>query len=189
MSPMTQEAEPDSSATSRVLERNIEALIERRRRLERGRSLRERIADTITRFTGTINFVYAHVVIVAIWVSINVGWTPLPKFDPTFVLLATIASVEAIFLTAFVLMSQNRMQEDADRRADLDLQINLLTEHELTRLLSLVSEMAERMGVPIAKHTEELQHDVVPEEVLDKLEETRNHFDGEQAERSRGRPH
>jgi uncharacterized membrane protein len=161
-----------------VVERNIEALLRRQSEQERRRSLRDRIADVITRFSGSLIFVYVHLFVVAAWVLINAGWVGLPRFDPTFVLLATIASVEAIFLSTFVLMTQNRMQADADRRADLDLQISLLTEHELTRLIKIVGEMAERTGMPVSGDSEvqEMQRDVAPEEVLDALEKKRATF-------------
>jgi uncharacterized membrane protein len=161
-----------------VVERNIEALLLRQSEQERRRSLRDRLADTITRFSGSLTFVYVHLIVVAAWVLINAGWVGLPRFDPTFVLLATIASVEAIFLSTFVLMTQNRMQADADRRADLDLQISLLTEHELTRLIKIVGEMAERMGMPVSGDSEvqEMQRDVAPEQVLDTLERKRATF-------------
>lgn len=164
---------PDSPQHSRVLERNIEALLDRQAQLLRQQTLDERLASAITRFTGSLKFVYVHVVIVSAWVAINAGWTPLDKFDPSFVLLATIASVEAIFLTSFVLITQNRMQADADRRADLDLQISLLTEHELTRLVSLVRRVAERTGVDLSSDSDiaEIERDVAPERVLDTLEE------------------
>jgi uncharacterized membrane protein len=156
-----------------VVERNIEALLDRAQEERRTRSLRDRMVDAITHFTGSLTFVYVHVVIVAAWVAVNAGWTPLPRFDQTFVLLATIASVEAIFLTSFVLITQNRMQVDADRRADLHLQIGLLAEHELTQLIKLVGEIAERLDVRTSPDPElaKLQRDVKPEHVLDTMEE------------------
>jgi uncharacterized membrane protein len=109
------------------------------------------------------------------WIVINLGWVPgVPKFDPTFVVLAMVASVEAIFISTFVLVSQNRMAVLADQRADLDLQVSLLSEHEITRVIALVSEMARRMGVPNAHNPEldELAKDVAPEEVLDRMDES-----------------
>jgi uncharacterized membrane protein len=98
----------------------------------------------------------------------------VPRFDPTFVVLAMVASVEAIFISTFVLVSQNRMAAQADQRADLDLQISLLAEHEITRLITLVSEMARRMGVPEAHdpELEELERDVAPEQVLDRMQQS-----------------
>jgi uncharacterized membrane protein len=165
---------------NRVLERNIDALLARQQRDARERTRQERLAAAITRFTGSLYFVYLHLAAVLAWVLINAGWTPLPQFDPTFVLLATIASVEAIFLTSFVLMTQNRMQAEADRRADLDLQISLLTEHELTRLVKLIGEVAERMGIAQAADPElqEIKRDIAPENVLDQLDAKKRQYEG-----------
>ena len=83
-----------------------------------------------------------------------------------------IASVEAIFLSTFVLISQNRMAAAADKRADLDLQISLLAEHEVTKLVALVSGIADRMGVRTEADAElgEIKQDVAPEAVLDEIE-------------------
>ena len=117
-------------------------------------------------------FVYLHLLMVGLWIVINLGWLPLPRFDPSFVILAMVASVEAIFLSTFVLISQNRMQALADKRADLDLQISLLAEHEVTRLIWLVTAMARRMGIAESHDPElsELARDVAPERVLDQME-------------------
>lgn len=156
-----------------ALERNIAALAERRRAERERAPFQARLADAVTRFTGSLAFVYLHLMLVAFWVAANLGALPgVPRFDPTFVILATVASVEAIFLSTFVLISQNRMQADADRRADLDLHISLLTEHELTKLASVVGAIAEKVGVEIqrAEEVEEIERDIDPERVLDELE-------------------
>lgn len=156
-----------------VLERNINALIARRRAEEAEKTTQDRIADAITAFTGSMLFVYIHVALFGAWIIINLGWTPLPRFDPSFVVLAMFASVEAIFLSTFVLISQNRMALINDRRADLDLQISLLSEHEVTQLLSLAIRIAERLEVQQAQSPElaQLTEDVYPEVVLDHLDE------------------
>ncbi len=120
-------------------------------------------------------FVYIHLAGFGLWIILNVGLIPGCKpWDPTFVILATEASVEAIFLSTFVLISQNRAAALADKRADLDLQINLLSEHEITRLLSVVVALAKKAGVDLDERGElnELQRDVAPEAVLDKIEES-----------------
>jgi uncharacterized membrane protein len=156
-----------------ALERNIHALAERRR-AERARAPPQaRVADAVTRFFGSMTFVGLHLALVAFWVAVNIGAVPgVPRFDPSFVILATVASVEAIFLSTFVLISQNRMQMDADRRADLDLHISLLTEHELTKLASIVAAIAERVGVQThqSEDVREIEKDIDPERVLDELE-------------------
>jgi uncharacterized membrane protein len=166
---------PHPPGLSTVLERNIQALKERQRRDEREASLQERMADRITGFTGSMLFVYIHLALFGFWIIANLGWIPgVPKWDPTFVVLAMWASVEAIFLSTFVLISQNRMAVVADRQAELDLQISLLSEHEITKLTTLVASIAERLDVRTGVEDEltEIQQDVSPEAVLDALEET-----------------
>jgi uncharacterized membrane protein len=161
------------TAMAGIVQRNIHALLERRRSEESRRTPQQRLADAITRFTGSMKFVYIHLVLFGLWILVNLPWSPLPKFDPTYVVLAMFASVEAIFLSTFVLISQNRMAEQADKRADLDLQVSLLAEHEITRLITLVRAIAARVQVEESKDPEltELQRDVAPERVLDVMEE------------------
>src|SRR5918995_3332848 len=135
---------------ARVVDRNVRALLQRRQEEQVSRSRQERIADAVTRFTGSMRFVYIHLVVFGTWIAINLGWLPFaPRFDPSFVVLAMVASVEAIFLSTFVLISQNRMAALADKRADLDLQVSLLAEHELTKLAELVAALADHMGLNV----------------------------------------
>ena len=167
---------PPPSGLSPVLERNIRALQLRRQREEREASAEERLAEAITRFTGSMRFVYLHLALFGFWVAANLGWVPgVPAWDPSFVVLAMVASVEAIFLSTFVLISQNRMAAAADKRADLDLQVSLLAEHEVTKLATLVSGIADRLGVKTEAdaEVEEIARDVAPEAVLDEIEATR----------------
>jgi uncharacterized membrane protein len=159
-----------------TLDRNIEALRARRDRQAREATYQEKLAEAITRFTGSIAFVWVHLVWIGFWIVANLGVFPfVTPWDPTFVVLAMIASVEAIFLSTFVLISQNRMFKENDRRADLDLQINLLAEHEVTRLIEIVTAIAARLDVelPAAQEIDELKKDVAPEAVLDAIEEDR----------------
>ena len=156
-----------------VLARNIRTMEMRRDREEVTATLEVRVADAITHFTGSMRFVYLHLALFGLWVIFNLGLVPgVPQFDPSFVILA-VASVEAIFLSTFILISQNRMAAAADKRADLDLQINLLSEHEVTKLIALVSSIADRMGVKteVDPEVDELKQDVAPEAVLDEIEE------------------
>jgi uncharacterized membrane protein len=164
----------NGSSMAGIVERNIRALIEHRRKAEESKSLQDQIADSVTRFTGSLAFVYLHLVFFGLWIVVNLGWTPRLEFDSTFVVLAMFASVEAIFLSTFVLITQNRMALQAERRAELDLQVSLLAEHEVTRLIEIVSAIADRFGVEVAHDRElpELKRDVHPEEVLNKIDET-----------------
>lgn len=158
---------------AQVVERNIETLIERRRQEEKAMGWQERFAEGITRFCGSMLFVYLHAVIYGGWIVINLGWVPFVKrFDPTLVMLAMAASVEAIFLSTFILITQNRMMAVADKRADLNLQISLLAEHEITRVIKMVAALSKKMGVDAGDDPElaELTRDVRPEKVLEHIE-------------------
>lgn len=164
---------PKPAGLGSVLFRNMARMEERRAHEAAEASLSEKISDRVTRFAGSMTFVAVHGVAYSLWLAINLGAIPGVKpFDPSFVVLAMEASVEAIFLSTFVLISQNRMMNAAARQSDLDLQINLLAEHELTRLVKLVDAMATKMGVDVLDREElrEIEEDVSPEAVLDGLE-------------------
>jgi uncharacterized membrane protein len=166
--------QPPSSLNS-SLRRNIEALQRRRREEEAHATPEERLASAITGFTGSMRFVWVHVALYGFWIVANLGWiAPVRPWDPTFVVLAMVASVEAIFLSTFILITQNRMAVAAERRAELDVQITLLAEAEITKLVELVSEIAERMNLPDAEggEIEEMKERVAPEAVLDAIEES-----------------
>jgi uncharacterized membrane protein len=155
-----------------ALQRNIQALADRRREEAAAATREERIAEAITGFTGSMRFVYLHLALYGAWILVNLGLVPgVPRFDPSFVVLAMVASVEAIFLSTFVLISQNRMGAAADKRADLDLQISLLAEHELTKLAQVVHAIAQKLEVKADPGIEEVERDVAPEAVLDAIEE------------------
>ena len=159
---------------TRLVHRNIAAMAAVRAEAERNRPRQERAADAITRFAGSMGFVYLHAVLVTAWIAINLGWVPIIKpFDPTMVVLAMAASVEALFLSTFVLISQNRAMAMANRQAELDLQISLLTEHELTRLIELTDAIAAKLGVEARPpDLEETKTHVKPEAVVREIERT-----------------
>jgi uncharacterized membrane protein len=160
-----------------VVERNITTLVEIRQNMDRRKSTQDRIADWVTWFSGSMSFVYIHMAWFAIWLAINLGWTQLKPFDPyPFNLLTMIVSLEAILLATFVLISQNRISEIADQRADLDLQINLLAEYEITRVLTLVDAIADHMGLEVGHDPEvdELKNEVSPEIVIQEMEQRKN---------------
>jgi len=120
-----------------------------------------------------MRFVYLHLALFGFWIVANLGSVPgVSPWDESFVVLAMAASVEAIFLSTFVLISQNRMAAAADKRADLDLQINLLSEHEVSKLLAMVDAIGKHIGVAQASgpEVEELKRNVAPEAVLDAIE-------------------
>lgn len=132
-----------------VIERNIGIIELLKLEQLRRRSLQDRLADAITAFSGSMPFVYLHVAWFTFWIVVNeVGIAGIKPFDPfPFGLLTMVVSLEAIFLSTFVMISQNRMGAIADEQRALDLQIDLLAEYEITRMLRLVDKMAEKMGI------------------------------------------
>ena len=160
--------------THAVVDRNVQALAQIRAAHMEARDVQGRVADRITGFAGSMRCIYLHLALFGTWLLINTRALPVVEpFDPyPFVMLAMFASVEAIFLSTFVLISQNRQAQLAEKRNDLDLQINLLAEHEITRILQVVDEIAKRLAIPQVGHdTEALKRDVQPEEVMLRMDE------------------
>jgi uncharacterized membrane protein len=167
---------PDPESLNTALYRNIDALRRQQAEERKRDSVHDRLADAITGFAGSFLFVYLHFALLAFWLAANLGWIPgLSPWDPEFIVLAMIASVEAIFLSTFVLISQNRMSQEQGRRAALDLQISLLAEHEVTRLIRQTSAIADHFGVGTEDDIEELKRDIAPEAVLTVIQEAEIH--------------
>jgi uncharacterized membrane protein len=158
---------------AKIIEQNIHTIVNIRQATANKRTREERLADVITEFSGRMYFVYFHIVWFAIWISINLGFFGLKPFDPfPFGLLTMIVSLEAIFLATFVLISQNRLSAEADRRADLDLQMGLLTEHELTRALKMLDEIQDKLGIEndADQELQDLEKNVHPQDVMKEME-------------------
>lgn len=155
-----------------IVIRNIQELIKLRQQDEKHKTHDEYIADKITRFTGRMTFVYIHLIAFGLWIIYNLGLIGIKPIDPAFTGLMILASVEAIFLTAFVLIRQNRMNALADKRANLDLQVSLLAEHEITHLITLVTAIARKLEIKEAENPEinELARHVDPEQVLETID-------------------
>lgn len=123
------------------------------RELDQGPSARSatvRVSDVITRGLGTLTCVAIHFLVLVFWFVANSGALPWIKpFDPfPFGILTLIVSSEGVLLAIFVLISQNRMSRDADRRAHVDLQVNLLTEQTATKILQILDRMLVAMNLP-----------------------------------------
>jgi uncharacterized membrane protein len=108
----------------------------------------DRITDLVSRLASGAAFIVIHVIWFASWIIVN---SRPGAFDPfPYNLLTMAVSLEAIVLTGFVLRAQSRMTLQADRRADLDLQINILAEQELTAILRVLCAVGEHVGVDVA---------------------------------------
>src|SRR6185295_12599703 len=122
-----------------------------------------------TTFAGSTSFIIFHIIWFAGWILINLRLIPgIRPFDPLpFSFLTLVVSLEAIFLTLLVLMSQNRMTKEADKRAHLDLQLNMLAEQEGTMILRLVKKISNHLG--LEKDIEESIHPLEEETDVNQL--------------------
>ena len=162
----------------RETESNIQkiAAIEESARADRG--VGERIAEAITRFCGSMTFVYVHVVWFSGWIVLN---SVFDLFDPfPFTFLTLVVSLEAIFLSTFILITQNQETRLTERRNHLDLQINMLAEQESTKTLELVQMIAERLGLDCDNDptTKALLEPVDPDQIVQQILST----NGEESE-------
>ena len=139
-----------------ITEKNIERIRQLEEQSKQSRSGAEQLAETLTRAAGAVPVVVLHVVWFVLWIVLNLGlvsgvqaWDPFP-----FGFLTLVVSLEAIFLSLLVLMAQNRLTRDADRRAQLDLQINMLAEQESTATLQMLEKICRHLGIA---HTSEDQ--------------------------------
>src|ERR1700734_1471315 len=149
---------PDK-AKSNPTQYNIEALAKVEQDALERRTAAERISEAIARFIGSVAFLLLQILLVLAWSAINLNLIPgLKPFDPfPFGILALVISSESVVLTIFVLLSQNRMTRQAERRSHLDLQVGMLAEQELTTMLEMQQKICQRIGVDVADSTAELQ--------------------------------
>ena len=165
-----------------IVERNIRTLIEERERDRARSSPSDRIAAVIGDFAGSMTFVYLHLLWFGLWMLYNSNSQRLgiPPFDPyPFGLLTMIGSLEAIFISTFVLITQNRMAHQAEKRADLDVQISLLSEHEITAVLKMLEQIHHRLGIrPDVDDLPQLEKDIPPELVLEEIRKSEEEICG-----------
>ncbi len=137
---------------------NIEAIARLEQDVLRRRTWTERLSENTVKIVGSIAFLLLNVLLIAGWTLTNLnlipGLTPFDRFP--FGILALIVSAESLVLTIFVLISQNRLMRQAEKRAHLDLQVGLLAEQELTALVQMVHKLCEHAGVNVdySKHAE-----------------------------------
>ena len=136
-------------SASPLLAENVQRIADLEAQLLTRRSWGERVGDRVVALAGSPASTLAHAIVFAGWILANTGMIPgVEIFDPfPFAFLTLVVSLEAIFLSLAVLNNQNRMAFHADRRAHLDLQINLLAEAESTATLRLLQAVARSMGV------------------------------------------
>lgn len=136
------------STVDELTARNVKTIVELEATSQRQRSTSDRVADAISAFCGSMAFLWVHVLWFTVWLVWNTGLVGTKPFDPfPFNFLTLIVSLEAIFLSTFILISENRQSRVDERRSHLDLQINLLAEQENTKMLQLLREIAVKVGL------------------------------------------
>lgn len=160
------------------LTENIATIAKLEERLLENRNTIERIGDAIGSFAGSMSFVVLHVFIFVLWFLVNTRFVPgVRPFDPyPFILLSMVVSVEAVLLSTFVLMKQNREGKRAENRQQLTLQIDLLAEQESTKILQLLNRVCQHLGIEEVRHDSEVRTlsqstaiDELADELRDKL--------------------
>jgi uncharacterized membrane protein len=138
---------------------NIEAISKLEHEALNRRTATERVSDSIVKFIGSITFLLLQVALVIVWSTANLHLIPgLRPFDPfPFGILALVVSSESVCLTIFVLISQNRMARQAEKRSHLDLQVSMLAEQELTTVLQMLQKLCQHVGVDVKSATQQVQ--------------------------------
>lgn len=136
----------NAKTVEELTKQNIASIVKLEEAAKAHRTTSHRIAAAIAAFCGSMIFVWVHVVWFTAWILGNT-LPIIPHFDPfPFTFLTLVVSLEAIFLSTFILISQNMDTKLTERRNHLDLQINLLSEQENTKMLVLLSRIAEKVG-------------------------------------------
>jgi uncharacterized membrane protein len=161
------------STVEDITQQNVQTIVRLEDAAKAGRAKSDQIADVIASFCGSMPFVWAHLIWFAGWTIINLA-PGIRHFDPfPFNFLTLIVSLEAIFLSTFILISQNHETRLSERRNQLDLQINLLTEQENTKMLTLLGRIAEKVGARTDDDPslQVLEQATRPEQLVDQIEE------------------
>lgn len=147
------------------------------------RTTMEILADRMIGFASSTPFLTAHAIVFVVWIAWNVPGSGMSRFDPyPFGMLTTIVSLEAIFLSIFVLMTQSRESHIGELREELTLQVNLKIEEELTKTLHLVAGLYSRLGLQLAddpelkEMLEPLNPSEIEEELTAQIREAMPHF-------------
>ena len=158
-------------------EENIRAIARVEQAALAARSAAARISDAITTWAGSGASIVLHVIWFGGWLVFNTGLVARQPFDPfPFSLLTSIVSLEAIFLTLFVLASQNRLTHETDKRAHLDLQVNLLSEQEMTVVLRMLKELCEHFNLTSTVRSETFRRLIQQTDVGDLAERVERHL-------------
>jgi uncharacterized membrane protein len=151
-----QSVEADTSAGAEALtRRNVERIQALEAREHSKAKPSDRVADAIANFSGSIAFVWITILLIGGWIAANLMLPSRDRLDPfPFPLLTLVLSIEAIFLSIFILMSQNRAARISDKRSHLDLQLTLLSEQENTKMLRMLEQIGKAVGATVTPDPE-----------------------------------
>ena len=162
-------------------EQNIQAVARLQAKSQERRTPTQRLGDAITIRASRESTILLHVVWFVVWIAINTGHTLIRPFDPfPYALLTTLVSLEVIFLTLFVLASENRLTQEAERRGHLDLQVNLLAEQEMTLVLTMLKELCEHFNLSATTRSEMFRRLIQQTDVAELAERVERNFPLEQ---------
>jgi uncharacterized membrane protein len=159
------------NSVDELTRRNVEAVQQLERAAKEERTRTDRVAEAIANFCGSMTFVWVHVVWFGGWILVNLI-PGFPHIDPfPFTFLTLVVSLEAIFLSTFILISQNHDAKISERRNHLDLQINLLSEQENTQMISMLRAIAEKVGADFSRdpHLEAMTENTEPQKLVQQI--------------------
>jgi uncharacterized membrane protein len=176
-SPDTGVGKPNGKGSSgpsveQLTQQNVETVTRLEEAARAQRTPTDRLAETIANFCGSMTFVWVHVVWFGGWILFN-SLPGLPRVDPfPFTFLTLIVSLEAIFLSTFILISQNLDSRISERRSHLDLQLNLLSEQENTKMIVMLHAIAAKVGADLTQdpQVEALSEETQPERLIEQIE-------------------
>ncbi len=160
-------------STHTAVDKNISAVNSHRKASDENRSADQKVIDTVSEFFGSKTSLYLHLFFYGafIWFRLLGSSSLIKELGATTENLSSIASLEAIFLTVFVLVNQSRMKSLERKNMDLHLQMSMLAEHEVTRLAQMTDLIAKHLGVDTShiKDLAAVKRDVSPTEILQRL--------------------
>ena len=167
---------PAGPSAEQLTEKNVETVTKLEEAAREQRTRTDRLAEKIASLCGSMTFVWVHVVAFSSWILLNVI-PGIPHVDPfPFTFLTLIVSLEAIFLSTFILISQNLDSRISERRSHLDLQLNLLSEQENTKMIVMLHAIAAKVGADLTQdpHLKALSEETQPERLIEQIEAREN---------------
>ena len=173
---VTNNTRPARSSAEQLTAQNVETVTRLEEAARQQRTPTDRVAEAIAKFCGSMKFVWVHVIWFGGWILLNVvpGVRHVDPFPFTF--LTLIVSLEAIFLSTFILISQNLDSRISERRSHLDLQLHLLSEQENTKMIVILHAIAAKVGADLTQDSElkALSEETQPERLIEQIEERQN---------------